>query len=143
MRDNLKRTALNDGWALSSEDAMSPETRSKTVSRLLADDYSQKILAYTYSSPVSAQRLSKMCGIPIAACYRRIHDLEHVGLISVDREKEVYKGRRVRLYRCKLKSAVIRFSNGRFVLKYDVWPESGNGGDRHASSHQALADSSA
>jgi hypothetical protein len=143
MRDNLKRTALNDGVALSTEDSMSPEAKSKTVSRLLADDYSQKILAYTYSSPVSAQRLSKMCGIPIAACYRRIHDLENVGLISIDREKEVYKGRKVRLYRCKLRTAVIRFSNGRFVLKYDVWPENGNGGDGHASSHQALVDSSA
>ncbi|MDH3364747.1 MAG: helix-turn-helix domain-containing protein [Thermoplasmata archaeon] len=125
------------------EDAMTPEDRSKTVSRLLADDYSQKILAYTYESPVSAQRLSKVCRIPIAACYRRIHELEQVGLISVDREKEVYKGRRVRLYRCKLKSAVIRFSNGRFVLKYDVLPDNGNGGDEHASDPHAIAGSSA
>ncbi len=125
------------------EAAMSPESKSKAVSKLLADDYSQKILAYTYSSPVSAQRLSKICGIPIAACYRRIHELEQVGLIMVDREKEVYKGRRVRLYRCKLRSAVIRFSNGRFILKYDVWPENGNSGEGHAPSTHAMADSSA
>jgi hypothetical protein len=143
MADNLKKTSLNARGALSIEAAMSPESKSKTVSRLLADDYSQKILAYTYSSPVSAQRLSKICGIPIAACYRRIHELEQVGLIMVDREKEVYKGRRVRLYRCKLRSAVIRFSHGRFVLKYDVWPENGNGGDGHTSSSHAMADSSA
>ncbi len=122
---------------------MSPESKSKAVSKLLADDYSQKILAYTYSSPVSAQRLSKICGIPIAACYRRIHELEQVGLIVVDREKEVYKGRRVRLYRCRLRSAVIRFSNGRFILKYDVWPENGNGGEGHSPSVHAMVDSSA
>ncbi|MEW5747986.1 MAG: helix-turn-helix domain-containing protein [Candidatus Thermoplasmatota archaeon] len=104
---------------------MTPEERSKEVSKLLADDYSQKILAFTYTSPMSAQRLSKVCRIPIAACYRRIHELEDAGLITVDREKEVYKGRKVRLYRCRLKSASIKFHNGRFVTRYDTWPDNG------------------
>lgn len=104
---------------------MTPEEKAKEVSKLLADDYSQKILAVTYTSPMSAQRLSKVCRIPIAACYRRIHELEDAGLISIDREKEVYKGRKVRLYKCLLKSATIRFQNGRFVTKYDTWPENG------------------
>ncbi|OGS41909.1 MAG: hypothetical protein A3K67_01490 [Euryarchaeota archaeon RBG_16_62_10] len=99
---------------------MTPEQRSKEVSRLLADDYSQKILVSTYSSPMSAQRLSKVCQIPIAACYRRIHELEQAGLISVDREKEVYKGRKVRLYKCRLRSATIKFLNGRFNVRYDT-----------------------
>lgn len=104
---------------------MTPEEKAKEVSKLLADDYSQKILAFTYSAPMSAQRLSKVCRIPIAACYRRIHELEDAGLIIVDREKEVYKGRKVRLYKCRLKSASIRFHNGRFVTRYDTWPDNG------------------
>ncbi len=108
---------------------MTPEQRTKEVSKLLADDYSQKILASTYASPMSAQRLSKICQIPIAACYRRIHELESVGLLGVDKEKEVYKGRKVRLYRCKLRSASIRFMNGRFVVRYDTQPEEDNGGE--------------
>ena len=108
---------------------MTPEQRTKEVSKLLADDYSQKILASTYASPMSAQRLSKICQIPIAACYRRIHELESVGLLGVDKEKEVYKGRKVRLYRCKLRSASIRFMNGRFVVRYDTQPEEEDGGD--------------
>ncbi|MCU0859590.1 MAG: helix-turn-helix domain-containing protein [Thermoplasmata archaeon] len=108
---------------------MTPEQRTKEVSKLLADDYSQKILASTYASPMSAQRLSKICQIPIAACYRRIHELESVGLLGVDKEKEVYKGRKVRLYRCKLRSASIRFMNGRFVVRYDTQPEEENGGE--------------
>ena len=108
---------------------MTPEQRSKEVSKLLADDYSQKILVSTYSAPMSAQRLSKICQIPIAACYRRIHELESVGLLGVDKEKEVYKGRKVRLYRCKLRSASIRFMNGRFVVRYDTLPEEVDGGD--------------
>ena len=142
MADNLKKTSLNPRVALLIEDAMTPEDKTRAVSRLLADNYSQKILAYTYSSPVSAQKLSKICRIPIAACYRRIHELEQVGLITVDREKEIYKGRRVRLYRCRLRSAVIRFSNGRFILKYDVSPENG-GNEEEPAGQQAMADSSA
>jgi predicted ArsR family transcriptional regulator len=105
---------------------MTPEQRSKEVSRLLADDYSQKILVSTYTSPMSAQRLSKICQIPIAACYRRIHELEQAGLLGVDREKEVYKGRKVRLYKCKLRSATIRFNNGKFAVRFDTEPENGN-----------------
>jgi len=108
---------------------MTPEQRTKEVSKLLADDYSQKILASTYMAPMSAQRLSKICQIPIAACYRRIHELESVGLLGVDKEKEVYKGRKVRLYRCKLRSASTRFMNGRFVVRYDTLPEEVDGGD--------------
>jgi hypothetical protein len=33
---------------------------------------------------------------------------------------EVYNGRRVRMYKCRLRSAVIRFTNGRFALKYNT-----------------------
>jgi len=123
--DNLKRTCLNAAGAHSTRADMTPEEKSMEVSKLLADGYSQKILAYTYASPMSAQRLSKVCRIPIAACYRRIHELEQAGLVTIDREKEVYKGRKVRLYKCKLKTASIKFQNGRFVTKYDTWPENG------------------
>lgn len=104
---------------------MNTEEKAKDVSRLLADDYSQKILVSTFASPMSAQRLSKICQIPIAACYRRIHELETAGLIAVDREKEVYKGRKVRLYKCRLKWATIKFMNGRFAVRYDTEPENG------------------
>lgn len=102
---------------------MIPDQRMREVSQLLADDYSQKILVNTYSAPMSAQRLSRTCQIPIAACYRRIHELEQAGLLTVDREKEVYKGRKVRLYRCKLRSATIKFTNGRFAVRYDCIPD--------------------
>ena len=112
---------------------MTPEEKSKDVSKLLADDYSQKILAFTYESPMSAQRLSKVCRIPIAACYRRIHELEQAGLVTIDREKEVYKGRKVRLYKCRLKSASIKFNNGRFVMRYDTWPDNGESEEDSAS----------
>ena len=126
--DNRKISALNPAIPHSIRSGMIPETSAKDVSRLLADDYSQKILVSTFASPMSAQKLSKICQIPIAACYRRIHELEGAGLLGVDREKEVYKGRKVRLYKCKLRSATIKFNNGRFAVKYECEPEN-NGAD--------------
>jgi len=100
--------------------SMDAEQKRRAVSRLLADDYSQKILVRTYNIPMSAQKLSRVCRIPIAACYRRIHDLETVGLIGIEDEMEVYKGRRVRMYKCRLRSAVIKFTKGRFAVRYDT-----------------------
>jgi len=93
------------------------------VTRLLADGYSQRILSYTFKRPMSAQKLSKICKIPIAACYRRIHELLKAGLISVADEKIIYKGRKVKLYRCRLKSASLRFSGGKFMVNYNTLPE--------------------
>jgi hypothetical protein len=107
--------------------SMDAEQKRRAVSRLLADDYSQKILVRTYNIPMSAQKLSRVCRIPIAACYRRIHDLETVGLIGIEAEMEVYKGRRVRMYKCRLRSAMIKFTSGRFAVRYDT--EENGGGD--------------
>ncbi len=90
------------------------------ISRLLADQYSQKILSFTFRKPMSAQRLSRICKIPIAACYRRIHDLEEVGLIFISDQKEIRKGRKVKLYRCGLKTATLKFSHGKFRVEYDA-----------------------
>jgi predicted ArsR family transcriptional regulator len=115
---------------------MIPDQRMREVSQLLADDYSQKILVNTYSSPMSAQRLSRICQIPIAACYRRIHELEQAGLLTVDREKEVYKGRKVRLYKCKLRSATIKFTNGRFAIRYDCTPDEVSAPEPHETPQQ-------
>ncbi|MDH4123854.1 MAG: helix-turn-helix domain-containing protein [Thermoplasmata archaeon] len=120
---------------------MTERTSDQKISRLLADIYSQKILSYTYKKPMSAQKLSSLCHIPIAACYRRIHDLERAGMLYIAFEKEIYKGRKVRLYRCSLKHAVLRFSDGKFKIKYDTMVdtpmESGDNGGAGESVEEA------
>jgi len=106
---------------------MSEKGSDSRVTRLLADGYSQKILSYTYRKPMSAQKLSALCHIPIAACYRRIHDLEQAGMLFIADEKEIYKGRKVKLYRCSLRHAVLRFTDGKFKVNYDLVLDRGNG----------------
>jgi len=52
------------------------------ASQLLTDEYSAKILLATYKRKISAQEISSLYGIPIAACYRKIRSLEEAGLIE-------------------------------------------------------------
>ena len=122
----LERKRLYLSLSLNESGKMNERPSEVKISRLLADSYSQKILSYTYRKAMSAQRLSKICRIPIAACYRRIHDLEKAGLIFVSNEREIRKGRKVRLYRCGLKSATLRFSHGKFKVDYDTSNGSGS-----------------
>ena len=50
------------------------------ASQLITDKYSVRILVGTTKKPKSAIELSEKFGIPIAACYRKIRELERSGL---------------------------------------------------------------
>ncbi len=68
------------------------------ASRLVTDEYSAKILVATFKKAKSAIDLSREYGIPIAACYRRIHALERAGLIRCTERALTQKGKRISLY---------------------------------------------
>src|SRR5207247_4688466 len=65
------------------------------ASRLVTDEYSAKILVATFRKAKSAIDLSREYGIPIAACYRRIHGLERAGLIRCTERALTQKGKRI------------------------------------------------
>ena len=56
--------------------------REKRISRLLTDDYSERILAACFHQARAAQEISDAYDIPIAACYRKIHELEEAGFLA-------------------------------------------------------------
>ena len=51
------------------------------ASHMITDKYSVRILVGTAKKPKSAIELSEKYGIPIAACYRKIKELERAGLL--------------------------------------------------------------
>ncbi len=65
------------------------------VSQLLTDEYAVKILVATVRQPRSAQDIAIKFGIPIAACYRRIKDLEAAGLLVCQERRLSQQGKRV------------------------------------------------
>ena len=83
------------------------------TSKILSDEYALKILAGTFKEPKSAQEISIKFNIPIAVCYRKIHDLEDTGFLECVDKILTQEGRRVKLYRSQLKGAYIFFEHGK------------------------------
>ena len=71
------------------------------TSKLLTEEYSAKILLALMGRP------SDKLDIPIAACYRKINLLESAGLICCEERKLTRAGKRVNMYKARVKSASI------------------------------------
>jgi len=89
-------------------------------SQLLTDEYAAKILTAIMKSPLSAQKLSEMLGIPIAACYRRIKLLEQHGLIMCKERKLSQQGKRINMYISMVKNAYIFFEDGKLRVRLEL-----------------------
>jgi len=90
------------------------------VSQTIMDEYSARILLGTSSGPVSAIDLSRRFGIPIAACYRRIKDLERLGLMFCERELPSRNGKGLQLFRSRLKSVRISLEDGQLSARVEL-----------------------
>ncbi len=90
------------------------------ASKIITDEYSAKILVATYKKPKSALELSHRFGIPIAACYRRIHLLEKVGLLTCVDKVLTQKGKRIKIYLSQLKNAYIFFEKGKLRVRFEL-----------------------
>lgn len=93
--------------------------REKAISRLLTDDYAERILVATHHGPRSVQEISDHYDIPIAACYRKIHELEDAGFLKVGRIVTTPKGKTMKLYQATLMSAHLRYEEGSFKVKFE------------------------
>jgi transposase len=90
------------------------------VSQLLTDEYSIKILVATVRQPKSAQEIAAKYGIPIAATYRRIKDLESAGLLVCHERRLSQQGKRVSFYLSMLKNAYVFFEDGSLRVKFQL-----------------------
>ncbi len=93
---------------------MSEITNLSSKLELLTDPYAKKILAGCYKRPMTAQEISWEYNIPIAATYRRLNDLEDVGLIE---KANVSTGSKATRYHTALERAILKFEDGRFSVK--------------------------
>jgi len=78
------------------------------VARILADEYSRKILASALSEPKSVEDLSKENGIPLSTCYRRVHEMLKEGIVVVERIMISSDGKRYELFRSGFSSLTLR-----------------------------------
>ena len=87
------------------------------ITNLVTDKYVSKILLAVHKKPKCAQDISRICDIPIAACYRRINELEKLGFLRCTENRLNIKGKRVRYYLSQIKQLHLFLENGRFRLK--------------------------
>ncbi len=87
------------------------------TSRIMTDLYSAKIILSTMGKKLSAQELSEILDIPIAACYRKIKQLENAGLLGCEERRLTQSGKRVCYYKSQVKTASIEFSDGRVFAR--------------------------
>ena len=97
--------------------------REKDISRLLTDEYAERILVATQEIPRSVQEISDKYDIPIAACYRKIHELEDAGFLRCSEIVTTPKGKTMKLYLSQLRSAVLMYESGVFKVKFDFSAE--------------------
>src|SRR3972149_5835274 len=93
--------------------------REKDISRLLTDEYAERILVATQENARSVQEISDKYDIPIAACYRKIHELEEAGFLKCAEIDTTPKGKTMKLYQSQLRSAVLMYQDGIFKVKFD------------------------
>lgn len=88
------------------------------------DEYSARILLGTFERAASALELSRRFGIPIAACYRRIKELEQLGLVYCERELPSRNGKGLQQFRSRLRSIRISLEDGNLRARVEVGPPS-------------------
>ena len=58
--------------------------------------------------------------IPIAACYRRIRELEMTGMLQCAERILSSKGKRVKLYRSQVKGVYLFYESGKLRVRMDL-----------------------
>jgi len=97
--------------------------REKDISRLLTDEYAERILVATQAQPRSVQEISDRYDIPIAACYRKIHELEEAGFLKCARVVTTPKGKAMKLYQSNLVRANLVYEGGAFKVMFEFTGE--------------------
>src|SRR5437867_11252023 len=92
------------------------------VTQTIMDDYSARILLGTFDRPASAIELGRRFGIPIAACYRRIKQLEGLGLVYGGRAESSRNGSELQVYRSRLRSVQITIEDGKLRARVVLAP---------------------
>ena len=95
------------------------EAAKRRVLQALADEYSQTILISTIEKPMSAVELSIKHDIPISTAYRRVHELQEVGLIVVERCVITDDGKKYDVYRSTVKGVKVNLGLGSATVELE------------------------
>jgi len=90
------------------------------ATKILEDGTAERILLNAYKKPKTAKQISDNTGIPLVNVYKKIRELEKMGLIEKERSIITKSGRQKAIYRSKLEDAYVFFDNGRLKVRFEV-----------------------
>ncbi|HYK93786.1 MAG TPA: hypothetical protein VEY07_07080 [Thermoplasmata archaeon] len=89
-----------------------PAERRERILDALGDPASRGILLMLNESPRSAQEMLLTNHIPQSTLYRKLHDLQQLGLVGIQRTAITPDGKRVDLYRSLLEELRVDLAGG-------------------------------
>jgi hypothetical protein len=87
---------------------------------LISDRHMSKILMSTYNIPKTIQNISSKNEIPIAVCYRKVRQLERLGLIMCVGKKPRKNGKGNKLYQSQIANAHFFLEKGSFRARIQL-----------------------
>lgn len=99
---------------------MPPDMDFATLPRVIMDEKNIRILSATAFRPLSAREIAYMFNIPLVSCYRKMGELEKLGLIKCVDRPLTQSGKRVKVYKSQLLKVAVTFEGGKLKIVMDV-----------------------
>lgn len=91
---------------------------SAEVMRVLGRKYNPEILCSAHE-PKTVKEFSERLDIPIATCYRRIDELEEIGLVELHDQQFTDSNRVTNVYRRNVDAIEITFASGSMNIEFE------------------------
>ena len=88
--------------------------------RVIMDEKNIRILSATAFRPLSAREIAYMFDIPLVSCYRKMAELESLGLLKCVDRPLTQSGKRVKVYKSQLIRVAVTFEGGKLKITMDV-----------------------
>jgi len=90
------------------------------MAQLLTDDYCLKIISGTAKKSMSVKEMAFTYFIPFATCYKKVAQLESIGLLRKDGKAINRSGKKYSVYRSCLKNFKVNYKNKLIVLEVEL-----------------------
>lgn len=96
------------------------EIKELAMAQLLADDYCLKIITGTARKSMSVKDMAFTYFIPFATCYKKVAQLEAIGLIKQDGKVLKGSGKKHSVYSSCLKNLEVNYTGNKIVLTVEL-----------------------
>jgi hypothetical protein len=97
-----------------------PNVDYSALPRVIMDEKNIRILSATAFRPLSAREIAYMFDIPLVSCYRKMAELESLGLLKCVDRPLTQSGKRVKVYKSQLIRVSVNFEGGKLKITLDV-----------------------